>query len=382
MAALCKPSPRASLAPLALLLLLAFWLPPPWPALAQPAGSFRLPEELRTFANLPKDLTWEAAAPEVREVRILSSADGSLQPALFHDPGSGEARPLLVALHSWSDDYTQKASIPYALWAVRNGWVFIHPDFRGVNDNPDATVSDLALRDILDAVEYAKRNAKVDESRVYLIGFSGGAMSALVLAGKYPDLWTAVSAWVPIHDLNDWYAYNRKHTPWRHYAEHIAASCGGRPSPATQAAGECTRRSPSAHLRGARGKPVRIHIAVGLEDNFVPPSHSLRAFNDLADLEDRFSARDMRHLDRHGRLPGWPSKAAVSAGPVVPAGQDWPKVFERTSGNATLTLFEGRHDIHYQAALDWLSRQAPTRADQAEQTDSRMNRESAARPTG
>ena len=307
-----------------------------------------------SYSTLPKDLTWEQAAPHVREVRIVSSADGSEQPALFHDPGGEEKRPLLVALHSWSDNYRQTAGIPYALWAARNGWVFIHPDFRGVNDKPQATASELAIQDILDALEYAKRNASIDESRVYLIGFSGGAMSALVMAGRHPDLWTAVSAWVPVHDLNDWFRYNRRRHPERHYVAHIQASCGGAPWPGSGPARDCARRSPSSHLQGARGKDVRIQIAVGVRDDFVPPSHSLRAFNELASARDRFGREDMRLLDEQGRLPPGPGPAVDDPADAGPA---WPKVFERTSGNATLVLFDGKHDIYYAAGLHWLSRQ-------------------------
>lgn len=329
-------------------------------ALADAASSPVFLDGPAAYSKLPKDLTWEQAAPEVREVRITSSADGSEQPALFHNPGAEEKRPLLVALHSWSDNYTQKAGIPYALWAVRNGWVFIHPDFRGVNDKPQATASELAVRDILDALEYAKRAANVDESRVYLIGFSGGAMSALVMAGRYPELWTAVSAWVPVYDLTDWFRYNRKHQPARHYIAHIMASCGGYPFPGTAAARDCEQRSPASHLRGARGKPVRIQIAVGVHDDFVPPSHSLRAFNDLAATADRFSRKDMRLLDEQGRLP--PRLGKISVGDAE-TGYEWPKVYERTSRNASLVLFDGRHDIYYNAGLHWLSLQVRPAAD-------------------
>lgn len=316
--------------------------------------------DLTTFTGLPEDLDWGRDVPQVRTVRIPSSADGTEQPALFHDPGAGEERPLLVALHSWSDNFMQKAGIPYARWAVQNGWVFIHPDFRGVNNTPQATVSELAIQDILDALEYAKKNARVDASRVYLVGFSGGAMSALVMVGKHPELWTAVSAWVPVYDLNDWFHYNRVHQPKRHYVSHITASCGGEPKPGSEAAQDCAHRSPSAHLKGARGKNVRVQIAVGVADDYVPPSHSLRAFNALAATEDMFSKEDTRFIDEHGRLPAQlMGKRAGNPG----SGYAWPRLFERTSHNATLVLFEGRHDIYYEIALGWLSRQVGPTSD-------------------
>lgn len=323
------------------------------------AGATDAPEALVSYSTLPKKLDWKKDVPQVREVRITSSADGTEQPALFYDPGSEEERPLLVALHSWSDNYTQKAGIPYARWAVQNGWVFIHPDFRGVNNTPQATVSELAIQDIVDALGYAKKNARVDASRIYLIGYSGGAMSALVMAGKHPELWTAVAAWVPVYDLNDWFRYNQVHQPKRHYVSHITSSCGGEPLLGSEAARDCARRSPSAYLKGARSKAVRIQIAVGVEDDYVPPSHSLRAFNDLAAAEDMFSGVEMHFIDEQGRLPA--HLLAKHGG--TDSGQAGPILFERTSRNATLVLFEGKHDIYYEIALDWLSRQVGPTAD-------------------
>jgi predicted esterase len=318
------------------------------------AASFKPSGGLGTFSDLPVNLSWEKDAPQVRTIQITSTSDGTQQQALFYDPGSKTKRPLLVALHSWSDNYTQKASIPYALWAMQHRWVFIHPDFRGVNNTPQATASKLAVQDIIDALNYARNNANVDASRIYLIGFSGGAMSALVMAGKYPELWTAVSAWVPIYDLNDWFRYNQVFHPTRHYVSHITASCGGVPSSGSKAAKDCARRSPSAYLGGARGKDVRIQIAVGASDDYVPASHSLRAFNDLAAAGDVFSKEDMLFLDRHGRLP---SRLLDSSSAEADSKHDWPKIFERTSQNATLVLFEGKHDIFYDVGLDWLSQQ-------------------------
>ncbi|EGJ51368.1 Dipeptidylaminopeptidase/acylaminoacyl-peptidase -like protein [Desulfocurvibacter africanus subsp. africanus str. Walvis Bay] len=318
------------------------------------AAGFKPSEALGTFSDLPERLSWEKDAPQVRTIRITSTSDGTQQQALFYDPGSKTKRPLLVALHSWSDDYTQKASIPYALWSVQNRWVFIHPDFRGVNNKPQATASKHAIQDIIDALRYAQNNANVDESRIYLIGFSGGAMSALVMAGKYPELWTAVSAWVPVYDLNDWFRYNQEFQPTRHYVSHITASCGGVPSPGSKAAKDCARRSPSAYLKEARGKGVRIQIAVGVNDDYVPPSHSLRAFNDLAAAKDVFSKQDMLFIDKQGRLP---SRLLDSRTAEADSRHEWPKIFERTSQNATLVLFEGKHDIFYDVGLDWLSQQ-------------------------
>jgi dipeptidyl aminopeptidase/acylaminoacyl peptidase len=141
-------------------------------------------------------------------------------------PGEQE-RPLLVALHSWSGDYRQTTGIAYATRCFERRWHFLHPNFRGVNQCPAATCSDLAVTDILDAVEFARRHAHVDNHRIYLVGVSGGGMTALQVLAKAPDLWAGVSAWVPISDLTAWHAETKARNLY--YTQQIEASCGGPP---------------------------------------------------------------------------------------------------------------------------------------------------------
>ena len=80
---------------------------------------------------------------KVKEITYFSAADSTHQPALFYAPGTNQDAPLLVALHTWSGDYRQKDSIPYANWCIKYGWVIIHPNFRGPNKRPEATGSEL-----------------------------------------------------------------------------------------------------------------------------------------------------------------------------------------------------------------------------------------------
>ncbi len=84
---------------------------------------------------------------EVREIRYLSSGDQSQQPALFYQPSTDKSkkRPLLVALHTWSGNYKQAGGSTFARWCIDQGWIFIHPNFRGPNWTPEALGSDLAV---------------------------------------------------------------------------------------------------------------------------------------------------------------------------------------------------------------------------------------------
>ena len=153
---------------------------------------------------------WRRTVPDIEDVRIDSSEDGEEQPALWLAPEGDEERPLLLVLHSWSTGYRQNLGIPYARWAERENWAFIHPGFRGINDDPQATGSDLAAQDTLDAIDYAVEQGGVDAEQVYVLGFSGGGMSALLMAGRHPERFAGVVAWVPIRDLNRWYVHWRR----------------------------------------------------------------------------------------------------------------------------------------------------------------------------
>jgi predicted esterase len=311
-------------------------------------------KQFKSFTAFPHSVSWEKSAPQIKRVEIQSSADSTKQPALFYDSGSARKKPLLVVLHSWSDNYRQKYSVPYGVWSVANDWVFIHPDYRGVFNNAKATGSELAVRDILDAVAYAEKNARIDTSRIYLIGFSGGAMMALNMAGRHPGMWTAVAAWVPVFSLNDWYPYVSGF-PNRHYKEHIIASCGGAPIEGTAAAQECRKRSPVTYLKNARGKKLRIYIGHGIHDDFVQPGHSLRAYNELAGEKERISEEAIEYINAKGKLP-----ADLVSNHTDPLYQEAgkPLLFRRTSENVTVSLFRGGHDVLYDAGLQWLSLQS------------------------
>jgi predicted esterase len=293
---------------------------------------------------------WKRHAPGASAVTIRSSADGAEQNAFFFDPGGAAKKPLLVVLHSWSTDWRQNIGIPYAVFAAQNDWIFIHPDFRGPYRRPEAAASDLAAQDIRDAVAYAKAHASVDEDRIYLAGFSGGGMTALAMAGRHPEIWAAVVAWAPVWDMADWYAYNKKFFPKRHYASDIAAACGGAPRPETNALRECQRRSPSSLLERARAARVPVYVAHGIRDDIVPVRHAVGAFNQLADAQDRLGDELLRAITSAKPQPpsAWRGKSdpyALAAAPLHLA---------RSSANVTLMLFEGGHDVVFDAGLGWL----------------------------
>ena len=275
-----------------------------------------------------------------KEIKYQSSADQSEQPAFFYAPVSEKPVPLLVALHTWSGNYKQKYHKAIEQWCIKNGWAYIHPDFRGPNNRPEATGSKLVVADIVSAVEYAKKSTQIDGSAIYLVGTSGGGYTALVMAGHHPEIWAGVSAWVPISDLAAWHAQGK-------HVEALEKSCGGAPGDSPAVDAEYAKRSPITFLSNARG--TTLHLHAGIKEKIVPISHSLLAFNEVAAAKDRISQEDIDYFVKKRKVP--PNLQTAHADSNY--GQK-PPLFTKKSGNATVTIFDGGHHLVPTAATAWI----------------------------
>ena len=183
-------------------------------------------------------------------------------------PSTAAPAPLLVVLHTWSFDmnYPQPRG-SYLPMAVERGWAFLAPDFRGPNKRPEACGSDLAVQDVLDAVAWAKANARIDDDRVFVAGPSGGGHMALLAAAAAPELFRAVEAWCPVSDLVGWHRFLTETR--QHYVRDLEACVGGPPETCPE---EYARRSPATHPERLKDLPVSIHH--GRHDDTVPFAHS------------------------------------------------------------------------------------------------------------
>ncbi|HEX8913044.1 MAG TPA: prolyl oligopeptidase family serine peptidase [Humisphaera sp.] len=290
--------------------------------------------------------------PEVREVAYRSDADGTDQPALWYAPPGDAPVPLLVCLHTWSSDY-RTAEPAYATGCIDRGWAMVRPNFRGPNSKPDACGSDLAVKDVLAAVVWAKSQRKIDPDRVYLIGGSGGGHMSLLVAGRSPaGTWAGVSAWCPISDLARWHADSkaRKNRYW----EMLEKSCGGPPGASPDVDRQYAARSPLTHLASAKG--TSIQISTGITDGHngsVPVGHTLRAFNALAAEADRVSEADIAAMEAKPQMP--PNLLMKLADPLF-AGKN-AALFQRTSGSARVTIFQGGHTLLPASGMAWLAEQ-------------------------
>ena len=298
--------------------------------------------------------------PEWRDrlVQVKSTLDGTDQPCYFWAPdkAASEAVPLIVGLHTWSGDYKQLQHYKTVFaYAKKAGWAFVGPNFRGPNSTPKGCGSDFAVQDIVDAVNYAKGRVRIDASRVYIIGGSGGGHMTLLMLGRHPEVFAAGAAFCPITDLARWHADSLADHPGRGkgYAKMMESACGGSPEDKPE---EYSRRSPLTWLARAKAQSVPAYICTGIHDGWkgsVPVGHSFRGFNALADEKDRVSEDDIAYFEANQAVPA--SLQAKYADPFY--GRKNRIHFRRTSALARLTIFEGGHGGNFPAGFDFLSRQ-------------------------
>ena len=294
--------------------------------------------------------------PPLVDISVTSTLDGSRQPSRIWIPRRATTRPtpLLVFLHSWSGDYTQDNSA-WLKQAVSRGWIFLHPNFRGRNDTPAACGSKLARADILDAIDHAGRKYQVDPRRIYLAGSSGGGHMAMLMAGHHPERFSAVSAWVGISDLGEWYRFHLKDGQPQNYARMILKSLGGPPGTSKQIDLQYRDRSPVSVL--ARAATVPLDLCAGVHDGktgSVPIHHTLKAWNIVATARKAAVIGDdeMDQLWTGGRL-----KKPGDGENVKDAEFDRLVHLRRLSGPSRVTIFEGGHEGLSGPACAWLARQ-------------------------
>lgn len=289
-----------------------------------------------------------------KKVSVPSTLDGVIQTCYVIEPENfdpkAEAVPLVVALHTWSGNVEQR-DLQREAAVEKRGWLYLAPDFRGVNNRPEACGSPLAQQDVLDALAWTMKHYPVDSRRVYLTGVSGGGHMTMLLAGRHPDVWAAASAWVGISDLAAWHQLHAAGP----YGAMLRACCGGAPGESLAVDKQYQDRSPLTHL--ARARELPLDLAAGVHDGHrgsVPVWHTLAAFNAIARATGKtpISDAEMAQIGRsNGRLDS-PREGDELFDPVF--GRD--VYLRRTVGPCRVTIFEGGHEGLAEAAVDWLAR--------------------------
>ena len=292
--------------------------------------------------------------PSTQTGETISALDGERQSLLHWAPetAASEPTPLLVFLHSWSSDYQQDNSKWLKACAERN-WIWLHPDFRGVNQSPKACGSRYARQDVLDAIAFARKRWNVDSQRIYLAGVSGGGHMALLMAGHHPKEFSAVSAWVGPTDLADWHRFHTLNGEPQKYAVMIEKSLGGVPGKSVGIDADYRDRSSVFHLQRVADLPVSIWA--GVDDGHsgsVPIRHSLTAFNAIAGAhgDPLISRTEISELSTLKRL-----KSPLTSDMERDQTLGKSILLRRYSSESMITIFDGGHESHPDVAFEWLS---------------------------
>ena len=285
-------------------------------------------------------------------IQFKSSIDDSIQEAILIAPSSKEQLhnpvPLVVSLHSWSADLSQRNELEQLVHG--RGWIYLFPNFRGANRSPQACGSRLAQQDILDSISWVTEHYQVDSDRIYLTGTSGGGHMTMLMSARHPKLWRAASAWVGISDLAEWHA---RHVGTR-YGKMIEQCCGGAPGDSLEVDAQYHARSPITYAADARD--VAIDISAGLKDGHegsVPISHSIKVFNRIAEArgDQPVTESEISQLSRPGKLE-----------PAREGDEGFDQTFNRKyflrrhSGKARLTIFDGGHEGIASATIAWFEK--------------------------
>ena len=211
------------------------------------------------------------------------------------------------------------------------------------------------VSDLKSAVTFVKANYPVDETKVFLVGGSGGGHASLLMAGRHPELWSAVSSWCPISDVAAWHAQCSQFTNNnKTYADHIVQACGGNPQEDPAVFADAMHRSPVTYLPQVKGKVI-VDIGTGIHDGHtgsVPVSHTLNAFNCLAAECDRISDDDIKFMVDNEAIP-----EHLKFDGIDPAYGENEVLFRRVSGMVRVTVFEGGHTILTGSAFGFFDNQ-------------------------
>jgi poly(3-hydroxybutyrate) depolymerase len=114
--------------------------------------------------------------------------------------------PLVVALHGLGgteDSFFDSYSRVTPRLAEQHGFLLVAPlgyrvdgfygsPLMGAGDAAAKRRTELSEKDVLEVLARMKAQYRVDESRIYLIGHSMGAIGTWALGAKYPDVWAAL----------------------------------------------------------------------------------------------------------------------------------------------------------------------------------------------
>ncbi len=311
--------------------------------------AFNFPVKAQEKVVLWDDVTKSKWRNEFTLVQIKSSADSLVQKAWFYKTKTKISQPLIISLHTWRGDYNQED--PLTKEILQRDWNYIHPDFRGPNNNPAACGSSLVITDIEDAILFAVKNGNVDTNNVHIIGVSGGGYAAMLsyLKINYPV--KSFSTWAGISNLNDWYWESKgRNLKYATDLEQVAINNNQMDWE------ELDNRSPMKLIVPSdKRKNAALHIFTGIHDGYtgsVPISHSVLFYNKIAkelfpDKKETIVADSLLISMLSKRINPYADTFHTLNGRKIHLQKQLPGL--------SLTIFEGGHEMLVPSALTLLS---------------------------
>ncbi|HBE40184.1 MAG TPA: hypothetical protein DDW27_03105 [Bacteroidales bacterium] len=289
-----------------------------------------------------------------KRIEFISSEDGMLQPVIFMASSGNEARPLVVSLHTWSGGYDQKDTLVWQ--CLEKNYNYIHPHFRGRNNNPEACGSPEAVRDIDDAITYAINNSNADRSQIHIIGSSGGGYATLLAYMNSAHDIKTFSAWVPICDLVKWFyeSEGRKSD----YSKDISKATGGWTDENNYSVGkeEAIKRSPYYMKTPVESRKFsKLNLYAGIHDGYtgsVPITHSLLFYNKV--VKDFNPAEEKVLVTDRDIIEMISSRNYVNK-PGKTIGNRMIHYEKSYSDRIRIVIFEGGHEQLNDMALDHIN---------------------------
>jgi predicted esterase len=172
-------------------------------------GTFDLPKELAAAEQLVADAKggkdpFQGRTGDIKRHYLLKDA-GEIMPYRLYVPTKYDPAhpwPLVVALHGLGTTEDSMFGPLYGVTklAEQHGVIVVAPlGYRvdagyGAFRAPGQTSrrSDLSEEDVLEVVQLVRRQYKIDENRIYLMGHSMGGYGTWALAAAHPEIWAAL----------------------------------------------------------------------------------------------------------------------------------------------------------------------------------------------
>jgi poly(3-hydroxybutyrate) depolymerase len=129
---------------------------------------------------------WEAAGTrkDVFDYKDPNNNWAVYTPISAFEPGNTKKYPVLFCLHGNTDTILMAESYGYAKVGAREGYITVIP----YANNHETIVEDMAKM-----MEKLRTEYPIDESRIYVAGFSKGGLATMTLALAYPTLFAAIA---------------------------------------------------------------------------------------------------------------------------------------------------------------------------------------------